>query len=847
VIVWDLPVNNRQRLSTLGSEGSDCDSDYEEALRNEQMQEQIESEIDDHVMYWINLLSESSLSGCAIMPVLTCMESVDEVDLRCNLLKRRLEKYERNRKKGSDTPQLVFNSQGNITRVPSKKEGGMAELKESLLGVTNGRDGTPTVFHSHLQSKLGAVLSSVQQSVSKFKEKGCKVVRLEHILVKVMETAPHVENFSQSLVVDALIFLSSIGEVTYFGATNTNCTRPHILEEFIVLNPKWLSNALSLAFRTFQKDSNNDHLSDVGELYQSLPVLTHDKTVQLWKDTDFVRKVSEKICQGNSNDLYSFLQQICEHCGLFVPFSMTTRKRGSKHICYLLPMFATPVPEKFWSYKVKDNHKTPLCNIFTFFDTIPCGFMDKVAASVLKDLSEVTASSTKIKIQHVFHWKTAIYANVTEEVDKKQYIFEVFVQLTNHDSSRKGNSAGAVPERRKLIVSAKGYEGGWGEKIWTLGYRAILDSIEHLASIHLPGSVKRGVVCPGCCLLETQLSKATVWDYENLNYGDEPIRCSKGHSAYPQLLLGPDDVDDCASVATGVTSVYSTYSAMSAYTHSSSCIQRKADVMLPAVVIVGLWDTVEKKVISVGSGFIVSKRKGFIITASHVLFNFKGDKEYGRIDQEFFGIPGATAIIGMNRDGHNSAVFTYSADIVASDVLKVDGCVLKIKKKFERPIELDCIQLAKRAEFPLSSVRQERLQRLIMTTEYEREQEVRILGFRQTGEGILAEGARINRVACVNKGFVCKPLDTNSYYSDDEFCPRSEIVVNCPTGVGNSGGPFVNAKGEVIGILSRVDPVEKERCYLTASKELKILLSEAREKSDSENNPYLSSFNQEHF
>ena len=62
--------------------------------------------------------------------------------------------------------------------------------------------------------------------------------------------------------------------------------------------------------------------------------------------------------------------------------------------------------------------------------------------------------------------------------------------------------------------------------------------------------------------------------------------------------------------------------------------------------------------------------------------------------------------------------------------------------------------------------------------------------------------------------------------------PTSEIVVMCNTISGHSGGPCVNANGEVIGIVSRADPVEKDRCYLVPAKQIKILLNKAKERFD---------------
>ena len=185
-----------------------------------------------------------------------------------------------------------------------------------------------------------------------------------------------------------------------------------------------------------------------------------------------------------------------------------------------------------------------------------------------------------------------------------------------------------------------------------------------------------------------------------------------------------------------------------------------------------------------------------LITASHVLFNFEAYNDCKKKYQSFFGLPNATALIGINHQGNDLAVFTYCADIIASDVYNVlDGCVLKVQSKFERPVELDYNHLTHHNEFQISlhsEVKQERLEHLVATIQSPREQQVHVLGYRQTGEGMIVAGGYINHTACINIGFVCKPTKSNDLQSGNKFIPRSKIIVNCSTGGGNGEGLFVN-------------------------------------------------------
>merc|ERR1712134_78565 len=158
-----------------------------------------------------------------------------------------------------------------------------------------------------------------------------------------------------------------------------------------------------------------------------------------------------------------------------------------------------------------------------------------------------------------------------------------------------------------------------------------------------------------------------------------------------------------------------------------------------------------------------------------------------------FGIPyrglkNASAIIGIIPTGGKSdttAVFRYFAEIVAYDIHNMDACVLKIKSRLEK-------------------------------------------------------GKHVNRISDFALGYICKQFkisDDESTSSDDSssseegvLVPREEIVVMVNTIQGHSGGPCVNDDGKVVGILSRSDPADRQRCYLVPSSEIKTLITEAKKR-----------------
>jgi hypothetical protein len=263
--------------------------------------------------------------------------------------------------------------------------------------------------------------------------------------------------------------------------------------------------------------------------------------------------------------------------------------------------------------------------------------------------------------------------------------------------------------------------------------------------------------------------------------------------------------------------------------------------LLPSVVLIGLWDMDLNRVRNVGSGFVADKKYGLIVTAGHVLFDMEDGKHYGT---PYFGLPNAKVVVGVIPEaGKDEAVFRYFAEIVADDVRSnIDACVIRITSRMKEDVNDEGTGCASQPQIPLDSpdkIKAENLVRLRMETDFQLEESIRIIGYNQGGEGIFEPGSHILRSADLAKGFICRMFtaansddsDDSSTESDSEantFSPREEIVAICPTISGHSGGPCVNGDGLVIGILSRADPVDRNRCYLVPSSQLKALLKRAR-------------------
>ena len=191
------------------------------------------------------------------------------------------------------------------------------------------------------------------------------------------------------------------------------------------------------------------------------------------------------------------------------------------------------------------------------------------------------------------------------------------------------------------------------------------------------------------------------------------------------------------------------------------------------------------------------------------------------------------------------AVFRYFAKIVAKDPslekgeCHLDACVLRITTKLEKDVGGDGEGCGDQPEQILvnnpRALKSESLQSLKLTEKCELDEQVRILGYNQGGEGLLRPGESLNRYVDFARGYVCMKFAQGAdvIASDggkprDRFKPREEIVVICPTIGGHSGGPCVNQQGEVIGILSRADPAESQRCYISPTYEWKGLVKMAK-------------------
>lgn len=519
---------------------------------------------------------------------------------------------------------------------------------------------------------------------------------------------------------------------------------------------------------------------------------------------------------------------------------------------FFLPSLLGPgEPTDAWTYKSIDSWKTTLCHSILFPDGVPTGLMERLTASVLSAIYSVSNRALvegsvgthsdatyegRLVIREILCWRNAFYLKIGTIVKHadgslKESLVEIFTHLASRKSNLCVGSASMGEGMVRLITSGRGQVGNNGRKIWKGGYLLVCKCIQRVMAEYQGVEFQKQMFCPDC-LARKAVSEASFWGMSvvrsAISNNEDSLRCQYGHRVDTGLIAGP-------FMPTSTPRRKSILSRIDPFAVRVQAIKS-------AVVVVGLWDGKTRKVVRVGSGFIADRKRGLIVTAAHTLINIWGDRNF-TYGENYYGLARGKVVVGVipndEEDGLNTAVFRYFAKIVAKDKhlrdneCHVDACVLQISTRMENDVAGDGSGCGDQPEILLENdtraLRNEKLLALKMTENCELEEQVRIVGYNQGGEGLLGPGQQLNRDVDVANGYVCmKFTHSHEMDSNESFKPNMEIVAICPTIGGHSGGPCINQDGEVIGILSRADPAETQRCYLVPASELKSMLSSAK-------------------
>ncbi|KAL7579107.1 hypothetical protein ACA910_019138 [Epithemia clementina (nom. ined.)] len=666
--------------------------------------------------------------------------------------------------------------------------------------------------------------------------------------------------------------------------------------------------------RALEGKPPSDRAGTFQEASLNCPVITAEDAMMLWQAKRITKKAAERA-QAYSNNMtitpLEFLQHLLIRFGVFVPIDLSIEKAllggkeyarlvdsikcsaatslsssstsfpsevsveltndqlGSKAKFFFLPSLLGPgEPNEAWTFKNLESWKTTLCHSVLFPDGVPPGLMERLTASVLSSIYAVSNRQTegaaeannaksatyegRLTVREVLCWRTAFFLKlgtvvVGEDGEQKESIVEIFCHLAERDSHLCVGSDYMAVGTRRIIVSGRGQSGNGGVKIWKGGYLLVCKCVTRVMAGYGGLEYEIQSFCPDC-LAKKSVSEASWWDFTAVraavNNEECTIRCHHhGHVVDTRYVAGPVDH----------------LKRHNPPAPASEPDPVSVEEMLGAVVLVGLWDGKTRKVVRAGSGFIVDRKRGLIVTAAHTLMHISGDSKYP-FGEDYYGLQQGKVVIGVipeNEDVRSKkmgmAVFRYFAKIVAKDSsfqhgeCHLDACVLRITTRMENDVNGNGEECGDQPEILLlnneKAFRAENLKVLKISEKCELEEHVRIIGFNQGGEGLLGPGQCLNRFADFARGYVCKkftssseieggrPIVASGHSSRDCFKPREEIAVICRTIGGHSGGPCVNQQGEVIGILSRADPADSQRCYLSPASEWKPLIKLAK-KSD---------------
>jgi S1-C subfamily serine protease len=428
-----------------------------------------------------------------------------------------------------------------------------------------------------------------------------------------------------------------------------------------------------------------------------------------------------------------------------------------------------------------------LCHTWHFPSGAPSGMMGKVLRNILQTLRDCCGDGC-LRLKHVACYRSSLVlftdAALPDPSSKNLLLLpgEILVALVDKESSLCIDTQGMTSESQRLIFCSKGFVGDSGQPIRRGGHEQVLAAIH--ASLREVNVGPQEVVCP-MCLQSMHPHKADTWNHDLVtSVASRTVNCRHGHRVDATLICGP---------GFRFTQV-----------PNDGIFPMRCHPVLAesprSVVMVAVFNPISKRPVSVGSGFVVDKNLGLILTAAHTV---KDEPRYRKRPWHR-----RQYCIGLETD--DGVEFCYTAEITGICLRRVDACILRITGPAGNG----------RKHTPLLSG----LQELPLASEWHMEENVRLVGYNQGGEG--EKGTALDRQRDVLRGYICK-----LHESRINGCTREEIVVAGDQVIqGHSGGPCVNSSGEVLGLLSRSDCYNGRRWYLVPFTKLLPLVEAARER-----------------
>ena len=335
----------------------ECESAFDRRKRDKVKNRAINFDIDENVLYWLDVIDELNFPGSVIMPVVLASNELGEkeMDNRCSMLKKRLLNHRKD-------AMILFDSD-KVPIVNLDEEDSLDAFRRTIISLGS----ESSVFENHFK-QLSPAAVRTEEAISLFKSKEYNVVHFKELYLEISKRQG--DNFSEEHVRQALDFLASIGEIVYFGNDITECSCPHLLKRFIILNPKWISDAIAPVLCQeeicdVRKTFDGTVPSSLGQCFRNLFV-TDFETVQIWEQIDYVYEHNKLGAETDNEELFYFLQQVCEHCGIFIP--ITIPNAIGQSISYLLPRVTAEPSSSSWTFTTNNRYKvSKSCDGFETF------------------------------------------------------------------------------------------------------------------------------------------------------------------------------------------------------------------------------------------------------------------------------------------------------------------------------------------------------------------------------------------------------------------------------------------------------------------------------------------------
>lgn len=867
VLVWDMGLHNPDTYASKpnvnaysnndeDSLSSDDFDDYYDDSDNEDFEQfydegesrtALHQEIDENVQFWINCIQRNA-PGSIILPIGNIRGDVaggfdqDEIRKRYKIMKERLLHNEDQRiqkmirQLSEDTsfvsfqqerrdeflrsfcvqqPKLIFS---DIDQEVVHTNSGLQKLQERIVHIATGRDLCGSK-HGLLSNHIGTQISPI---CARMKDIVKELRREKQYFMDWNSFYGHLKArglYDINDINDALHFLASVGEIVSLNpnkkVTDVTDIVPYVdqfqtsdasveTSNFVLLNPNLIVDAISVILKNYSKYSKSS-----SNIIDNVPRISQNDLYSIWASQPRLYKSIVSSSRSRSSP-FKFLEKILTQYNMLIPIASPSSEDQSY---FLIPSLLESVEpsDTLFTYKPNTASTMTLCHSWLFPEQgMPIGFMENLMGALYSAIYSHKRHQNW-KVEEIMFWKKAIFINCGN--------VKLLIRLTDQSSPYCVASNHMSPGMKRLTVSGQGSSLFEGKYIWEEGFGFILNTVQRVMKEFNSLDCEEQILCPKC-LKHHPISEAHVWSrdsvYDKVTNSESRLICQKAHVLNGSYLTGISRIQERKH---------------SCLNDNCNSVVRFED-LLGGVVLIGVYDSISKRFVYAGSGFIVDKSRGLIVTAAHTIFesdkyNFgkqKGDKIY-------------VGVIPRNhkKNGFHPAVFRYVANIVTKDssidekgICKVDSCVLKIFAKNRWDVsDYEEIPYVPQDLMTNKDIKDENLQELKVRDSCEIEERVRVIGFSQSGQNLLEEGAWLFRnVGCTPGVVVAR--DEYDFKTEEygTFCPTKEIRVACDTNVGESGGPCINQQGEVIGILGRG---HSTMSYLVPSSEWITQVKEAQQ------------------